>query len=136
MALVPQFTTGTVADPVTMNKLADAVNSNAAAIANIANTSGLITLLSGWLNNGIYRYSASGKTTVINMRVKSGSLTQWSSIGSIPREFAPTEQVLDFAYNSSGGVIGIIIANLDGNVQIYSLSTNADVIINMSWGRS
>lgn len=98
---------------------------------------GQVTLVNGWQSNGYTRYALVGAIGKINLRIKDGALSpQYVTICSIPASVAPSEQILAFVYDTSGGTIGTVIINTDGNVQLYVLSTNSDVVINESWVRA
>ena len=91
------------------------------------------TLLNGWLTNGNVFCSKSGNIATLNLRIRSGSMAQFSPILNLMSGFEPSDSVLVFARNTCGNPIGQITINTDGSVAIFSLSSNSDVVINASW---
>ena len=153
MALVPQFTTGTVADPITMNKLTDAVNTNTANKADknnaeftgtmtlnakdVATTeSGLIALLNGWAIHEKLTVQKVGDIVTITGMIKNGITALDTKVGTLPLGFRPPNNPHFIVGYDDGTVlkgVGEMAIVTDGSLIIKKNVASTYILMNIAY---
>ena len=137
MALVPQFTTDTVADPITMNKLADAVNANTSAIGQIATEYIMqnAELLNGWIFLTETKIAKTKNIVTISGGIKDGTTISNTQLATIPLSFRPnTSKYFSSGMYGVGGSKSVLLRlGTDGALSIYNQAGDTSIFFNFSY---
>ena len=141
MALVPQFTTDTVADPVTMNKLTDAVNANASAIERKIETSRYTIqdsdMRNGWGISATPYLRKIGNKVFCSLLSNSGSTTVGNIVFVAPPGYRPPtifySADLTYPDGTTTPTVQFFEIRVDGSVVIAQTQAKHFLSLEISW---